>query len=117
MAIWGTPAAGGSYAAIAALTNIPATILAASFHEFILADSSRGTCSPPPRTLPVLTLSASVVTPPHVDHMVGHLAHAEHSGLGPALPAPKAKSGAHAAHSNSSYASNEKGEVEAIERV
>lgn len=42
MTIWGTKASGGSYAAIAALTNIPATLLAAAFHEFILSDSSRG---------------------------------------------------------------------------
>ena len=43
IAIWGTKANGGSYAAIAALTNIPATVLAYSFYEFVLKDSSRGT--------------------------------------------------------------------------
>ena len=41
LTIWGLPASGGSYAAIAALTNIPATLLAVAFYEFILADSSR----------------------------------------------------------------------------
>jgi glycerol uptake facilitator-like aquaporin len=41
--IWGTKATGGSgYAAIAALTNIPATILAALFYNFMLSDSHRG---------------------------------------------------------------------------
>lgn len=44
LSIWGLPAGGGSYAALAALVNIPATIIGALFYEFILADSSRGTC-------------------------------------------------------------------------
>ncbi|RDB25807.1 Propanediol diffusion facilitator [Hypsizygus marmoreus] len=39
--IWGTEAAGGRYAAIAALTNIPATIFAAFIYEFFLVDSDR----------------------------------------------------------------------------
>ncbi|KAI9439990.1 aquaporin-like protein [Lactarius indigo] len=43
IAIWGTKANGGSYAAIAALTNILATFLAYSLYEFVLKDSSRGT--------------------------------------------------------------------------
>jgi len=41
IAIWGTKASGGSYAAIAALTNILATTLAYTLYEFILKDSSR----------------------------------------------------------------------------
>ncbi|KAH9894963.1 aquaporin-like protein [Cubamyces lactineus] len=61
LTIWGMPASGGSYAAIAALTNIPATLLAVAFYEFVLADSSR------------------VVTPIHADFLAGHLAHEEHS--------------------------------------
>ncbi|KIP11551.1 hypothetical protein PHLGIDRAFT_99331 [Phlebiopsis gigantea 11061_1 CR5-6] len=106
LAIYGRAASGGKYAAIAALTNIPATLLAACFHEFILADSSR------------------VVTPAHVDFMVGHLAHAEHSGIGgPALPSSNKTQGAGAAQPSSSpsptygAAYSEKGEVETIERV
>ncbi|KAI0371077.1 aquaporin-like protein [Pilatotrama ljubarskyi] len=59
--IWGRAAGGGSYAAIAALTNIPATLLAVAFYEFVLADSSR------------------VITPAHVDFLAGHIAHEEHS--------------------------------------
>jgi len=62
MTIWGKQAAGGTYAAIAALTNIPATICAVLFYEFILTDSSR------------------VITPAHVSVLTGHLAHEEHSG-------------------------------------
>lgn len=42
LTIWGSDAGGGSYAALAALTNIPATLLGAMFYEFFLADSSRG---------------------------------------------------------------------------
>jgi glycerol uptake facilitator-like aquaporin len=42
--IWGKDAWGGSYAAIAAFTNIPATILGALFYNFVLADSLRGLC-------------------------------------------------------------------------
>jgi len=41
MTIWGRQAAGGPYAAIAALTNIPATLLAALTYEFLHHDSSR----------------------------------------------------------------------------
>ncbi|KAK7031617.1 aquaporin-like protein [Favolaschia claudopus] len=42
MTIWGRDAAGRSgYAAIAALTNIPATILAYLFYEFMFYDSDR----------------------------------------------------------------------------
>lgn len=36
------PAAGGSYAAVAALTNIPATLLAYVLYELMLTDSDRG---------------------------------------------------------------------------
>lgn len=42
ISIWGTRATGGKYAAIAALTNIVATVAAYAFYEFILKDSSRG---------------------------------------------------------------------------
>jgi len=38
---WGLPAVGGRYAIIAALTNIPATLLGACIYEFLLADSDR----------------------------------------------------------------------------
>ena len=40
--LWGTKAGGGSYAALAALTNIPATLIGAMLYEFVFADSSRG---------------------------------------------------------------------------
>jgi hypothetical protein len=38
-------AAGGNYAAIAALTNIPAMIIAAGIYEIFLTDSDRGSCA------------------------------------------------------------------------
>ncbi|KAI0743404.1 aquaporin-like protein [Daedaleopsis nitida] len=60
MTIWGLPAGGGSYAAIAALTNFPATLLAVAFHEYVLSDSSR------------------VITPASVDFLNGHIMHEEH---------------------------------------
>ncbi|KAJ7063312.1 putative aquaporin 2 [Mycena amicta] len=41
MTIFGRAAAGGSYAALAALTNIPATLLAYVVYEFMLSDSDR----------------------------------------------------------------------------
>lgn len=40
--IWGTRANGGRYAAIAALTNIVATVAAYALYEFVFKDSSRG---------------------------------------------------------------------------
>ncbi|KAH9940547.1 aquaporin-like protein [Epithele typhae] len=61
LTIWGLPAGGGSYAAIAALTNFPATICAMLFYTYVLSDSSR------------------TVTPAWVDYFAAHLAHAEHS--------------------------------------
>ncbi|EJT99388.1 aquaporin-like protein [Dacryopinax primogenitus] len=41
LCIWGTKAAGGPYAAIAALANIPATLLAAAFYEYVFRDCDR----------------------------------------------------------------------------
>jgi len=41
MTIWGRQASGGSYAAIAALTNIPATLFGAFLYEIFLTDSDR----------------------------------------------------------------------------
>jgi glycerol uptake facilitator-like aquaporin len=39
--IWGLPAVGGRYAVIAALTNIPATLLGVLIYEWFLVDSDR----------------------------------------------------------------------------
>ncbi|KAI6006371.1 hypothetical protein EDC04DRAFT_988924 [Pisolithus marmoratus] len=39
--IWGPRASGGSYAAISALTNTPATILAFAVYDFLLGSSTR----------------------------------------------------------------------------
>ncbi|KAF9048738.1 aquaporin-like protein [Panaeolus papilionaceus] len=51
LTVWGLPAGGGSYAAITALTNIPATLLAVLVYEIFLVDSDR------------------VVTPAHLEFM------------------------------------------------
>lgn len=78
IAIWGTKANGGSYAAIAALTNILATLLAYSFYEFILKDSSRGRS----RTIFLRLFHAEnrvvVVTIIGKEFRDGHAAHLEH---------------------------------------
>ncbi|GJF00116.1 aquaporin-like protein [Phanerochaete sordida] len=97
IALWGTRANGGPYAAIAALTNIPATLLGACFYEFILADSAR------------------VVTPGHVDYLVAHTAHEEHGGVsahGTTLPDSRAHQ-----QGSSSPKYDEKADVVALERV
>ncbi|KAJ7106541.1 aquaporin-like protein [Mycena epipterygia] len=49
--IWGTSAAGGPYAALAALTNIPATLLAFVMYEILLSDYDRVV---PPASLAVI---------------------------------------------------------------
>jgi len=41
ISIWGTRASGGHYAALAALTNIPAMLLGVVIYEFFLVDSGR----------------------------------------------------------------------------
>lgn len=60
MTIWGTKAAGGNYAALAALTNIPATLFAYIVYEVFFVDSSR------------------VIAPAQQAFMTGHKAHMEH---------------------------------------
>ena len=45
VAIWGTKATGGTYAALAALTNILSTSVALIVYEAVFVDSSRGTWS------------------------------------------------------------------------
>ncbi|KAL0955012.1 hypothetical protein HGRIS_003934 [Hohenbuehelia grisea] len=75
MTIWGSGAAGGSYAAVAALTNIPATLLAVLVYELMLSDSDR--------VLPSATLEYLRVhtqhrrNPESVGHSTGH----DHSSL------------------------------------
>jgi len=59
--IWGSKASGGTYAALAGLTNIPAMICSALFYEFFFTDSSR------------------VIPPAQRSFMEGHQAHMEHS--------------------------------------
>ncbi|KAJ6479890.1 aquaporin-like protein [Mycena vitilis] len=90
MTIWGSAAAGPSgYAAIAALTNIPATILAAIVYELMFTDSDR------------------VVSQ---DHREFHDIHALHRRTGPAALA--------AADGNSSTSTgHEKEHLGTVERV
>ncbi|KAF8135054.1 aquaporin-like protein [Boletus edulis] len=66
LTIWGRQAAGGPYAAIAALTNIPATVLAFIFYDTFLGSSSR------------------TLTPSHVAFLKAHKMYREENGLVPA---------------------------------
>lgn len=66
--IWGTKANGGKYAAISALTNIPATLLATLVYEIVFTDSSR-----------VLPMAQQ-------DFLDGHKAHLDHVNLGTGNP-------------------------------
>lgn len=110
LTIWGRGASGGSYAAIAALANIPATFSAALFYEFILADSSRGSCGVFSKYGGIILIDVFgvVITPTHLDFLVGHLAHAEHKE---SVVAGRNRSSTH----SSSYEG--KGHIETIERA
>jgi len=74
--IWGTKASGGTYAALAALTNIPAMLFGAFLYEFFLADSSR------------------VVSKGHLEYLIGRQKHEEQHGgaTHPILPIDNASS-------------------------
>jgi glycerol uptake facilitator-like aquaporin len=62
LSIWGLKASGGNYAALAALTNIPAMLFAVVLYEFFLTDSSR------------------VMPNAHMEYMIGHQKHQEQHG-------------------------------------
>jgi len=63
--VWGTKANGGKYAAIAALTNILATVAAYAFYEFTFKDSSRGNVAHNHRSHHFLDLSIYIGTSAH----------------------------------------------------
>lgn len=75
-------ASGGTYAAIAALTNIPAMLVAAAMYEFFLTDSSRGLAAYFLMFLtPFLTLFPPIVMPSaQLEFMIGHQKHHEQHG-------------------------------------
>ena len=77
MTIWGLKASGGTYAAIAALTNILAAVIGAGLYEIFLMDSSRGesTCGPISRRFDFMAL----LVLPHAqqDYLHGHQAHSK----------------------------------------
>lgn len=93
VSIWGSAASGGSYAAIASLTNIPATLLAYIFYHIFFADSSR------------------VVIPANVEFLAGHQAHEEHQHT---YKYNKRVAGEHSPYAESH---DGKGTVETIERA
>ncbi|KAI1791276.1 aquaporin-like protein [Ganoderma leucocontextum] len=65
--VWGLEARGGAYSAITALTNIPATLLAALFYELVFADYSR------------------VLTPANANLLAAQAAYKEHAQGGVAV--------------------------------
>ncbi|KII90024.1 hypothetical protein PLICRDRAFT_29179 [Plicaturopsis crispa FD-325 SS-3] len=70
MSIYGMKASGGTYAALTALTNIPAQLFGATLYEIFLSDSSR------------------VLPAPHVDFMWGHAHHLKARGVTDKLNLP-----------------------------
>ncbi|KAG1747223.1 aquaporin-like protein [Suillus paluster] len=65
MTIWGSKASGGTYAAIAALTNIPATICAALVYELFLGSATR------------------TLTPHHINFLRAHKHYYEDNKIAP----------------------------------
>ncbi|KAF8583722.1 aquaporin-like protein [Ramaria rubella] len=90
MTVWGKAASGGSYAAIAALTNIPATLLATFVYELVLTDSSR------------------VLPRAQQEFLNGHKAHSDHKAMGPEK---------NQITNSAEYSSTEKAESKTVEQV
>ncbi|KAF9238482.1 aquaporin-like protein [Melanogaster broomeanus] len=65
LTIWGKEAAGGPYAAISALTNIPAMVVAVLIYEFFLGSSTR------------------TLAPSHIDYLRAHKKYYEDNNLAP----------------------------------
>lgn len=63
LALFGKAASGGNYAALSALTNIPATLLAGVFYELVFNDSTRSAYSTCLRVIPVAHADLSVSQP------------------------------------------------------
>lgn len=102
--IWGKPAAGGKYAAIAALTNIPATLFASLVYELIFVDSSRGSY-----LLPIFhfvlnsQLQRAVLPRAQQDFLNGHKAHLTHTSLGAGERRQGSIMGAHSSTDKGDY--------------
>ena len=74
-------ASGGTYAALAALTNIPAMLFAVFLYEFFLTDSSRGAIGIVCCTCHANYLLFCVVMPSaQMEFMIGHQKHREQHG-------------------------------------
>jgi hypothetical protein len=83
MSIWGMKASGGKYAALAALTNIPAMLFAAALYEFFLTDSLRGLIDVLGCTYRRIdrVLLCLVVPRAQMEFMTGHQKHQEQLGV------------------------------------
>jgi hypothetical protein len=81
MTVWGMKASGGTYAALAALTNIPAMLFAALLYEIFLTDSSRGSSFVLRVCWYADYLLFCVVMPrAQMEFMIGHQKHQEEHG-------------------------------------
>jgi hypothetical protein len=85
MSIWGMKASGGNYAALAALTNIPAMLFAVLLYEIFLADSSRGLIIAVCLNCQCTDYLLSCVVMPgaQMEFMIGHQKHQEEHGAPP----------------------------------
>ncbi|KAI6155692.1 aquaporin-like protein [Pisolithus tinctorius] len=95
LTIWGKQAAGGPYAAIAALTNIPATALAFIVYDLFLGSGTR------------------TLTPYHVDFLRARVQYQQDNGLPPQLRPDGLKSGE---NSLSNGAEKHIGDMPGVER-
>jgi hypothetical protein len=80
MTLFGMKASGGTYAAIAALTNIPAMIFAVLLYEFFLTDPDRGSTVFFAIPLIILTRSRPVVPSANLEYISVHKNHRRYEG-------------------------------------
>jgi len=92
LTIYGLKATGGKYAAIAALTNIPAMIVAVLIYEFFLTDPDRGTrwlCSP--SVTSSSWISFPVIPRANLEYITVHKNHRRFDGGEADLSGPQSK--------------------------
>jgi hypothetical protein len=83
MTIWGSNASGGTYAAIAALTNIPATIFAALIYELFLGSATRSRYSLFTYHTVLTACRAAALTSHHIHFLRAHKQYYEDNKLAP----------------------------------
>jgi hypothetical protein len=81
--IWGLKASGGRYAAIAALTNIPATVLAATVYELFLGSATRSRYPFFTYHAVLTACPAAALTEHHINFLRAHKQYCEDNKLAP----------------------------------